>query len=101
MQCVRQLSGAGGLDYAALEPSCRSLYIASGKPFRFDSDSESAVEKKEPEESKVRGTVNSKALLNMQTRVTSQYGGHVTIFNLIIFTVFVPKINYSDISKTL
>ncbi|XP_021924914.1 nudC domain-containing protein 1 isoform X2 [Zootermopsis nevadensis] len=54
MQCVRQLSGVGGLDYAALEPSCHSLYIASGKPFQFDSDSESAVEKKEPEGSRVR-----------------------------------------------
>lgn len=72
MQCVRQLSGVGGLDYAALEPSCHSLYIASGKPFQFDSDSESAVEKKEPEGSRVRGTVNSKSYLSKQARITSQ-----------------------------
>ncbi|XP_069701617.1 nudC domain-containing protein 1 isoform X2 [Periplaneta americana] len=47
MQSVRQLSGAGGLDYAALEPGCQSLYISSGKPFQFHSDSENPVRKKE------------------------------------------------------
>jgi hypothetical protein len=86
----------GGLDYAALEPSCRSLYIASGKPFQFDSDSENAVEKKEPEESKVRGTVNSILLLIMQSIINNFTIVVVCdhfIFILIILTVFVPKVN--------
>ncbi|GFG37003.1 hypothetical protein Cfor_05418 [Coptotermes formosanus] len=56
LQCARQLSGVGGLDYAALEPGCCSLYIASGKPFHFDSDSESAVDKNEPRGSKMEET---------------------------------------------
>lgn len=60
MQCVRQLSGVGGMEYAALEPSCRSLYIASGKPFQFDSDSENAVQKNVPEKSEMKGTVKLK-----------------------------------------
>jgi hypothetical protein len=49
----------GGLDYAALEPACCGLYIASGKPFHFDSDSESVVEKNEPKGSEMSGTANS------------------------------------------
>jgi hypothetical protein len=57
MQCVRRLSGVGGMDYAALEPGCCSLYIASGKPFQFDSDSENAVHKNVPEDSKMKGIV--------------------------------------------
>ena len=53
MQCVRQLSGQGGVDYVALEPGCESLYISSGKPFAFTSDSENPViQKEEPEEIK-------------------------------------------------
>jgi hypothetical protein len=60
----------GGLDYAALEPGCSSLYIASEKPFRFDSDSERAVEKNEPQGSKMKGTVNSNSSLRMKTKMT-------------------------------
>jgi hypothetical protein len=101
MQCVRQLSGVGGLDYAALEPSCRSLYIASGKLFQFDSDSESAVERKEPEGSKARGTVNSESLPNLQTRIILQYDGHMTVFILVMLTVFILKMNRSNIPETL
>jgi hypothetical protein len=59
------LSGAGGLDYAALEPGCCGLYIASEKPFHFDSDSESAVEKNEPKGSEMSGTVNSNSSVCM------------------------------------
>jgi hypothetical protein len=55
VQCIRQLSGVGGVDYAALEPSCRSIYIASEKPFQFDSDSENAVQKNVSEESEMKG----------------------------------------------
>lgn len=62
MQCVRRLSGVGGMDYAVLEPSCRSVYIASGKPFQFDSDSENAVQKIVPEESRMKGTVHFKTI---------------------------------------
>jgi hypothetical protein len=58
LQFARQLSGGGGLDYAALEPGCCGLYIASGKPFHFDSDPESAVEKNEPNGSEMNGTAN-------------------------------------------
>jgi hypothetical protein len=57
----------GGLDYAALEPGCCSLYIASGKPFQFDSDSERAVEKNEPKGNEMRGTVNSNSSVCMKT----------------------------------
>jgi hypothetical protein len=60
----------GGLDYAALEPGCCGLYIASGKPFRFDSDSESTVRKNEPKRSKVRGTVNLDLSVDMKMRMT-------------------------------
>jgi len=67
LQCARQLSGVGGLDYAALEPGCGGLYIASGKPFRFDSDSESAVEKNELKGSEMRGAVNSNLSVCMKT----------------------------------
>jgi hypothetical protein len=53
MQCIRQLSGKGGIDYAALEPGCQSLYIGSGRPFAFISDSENPIIEKEQEE--IRG----------------------------------------------
>jgi len=70
LKCARQLSGVGGLDYAALEPGCCSLYIASEKPFQFDSDSESAVEKNEPKGSEMRGTVNSNSSVCVKTGAT-------------------------------
>jgi hypothetical protein len=78
MQCVRRLSGGRGLEYAALEPSCRSLYIASEKPFQFDSDLENAVQKNVPEKSKLKGTVKLK--------ITSQFEDqdYFTVWRLLI-----------------
>lgn len=41
----RQLQGKGIIHYAAIETSCKALYIASDHPFKFTMDSEQEIKK--------------------------------------------------------
>lgn len=44
LKCTRQLGGSRGLEYAAIEPDCQAIYVASETEFVFTKDSERPIE---------------------------------------------------------
>lgn len=49
---MRQLQGKGIVHYAAIEPSCTALYVASDNPFKFTMDTVNEILETPPEQPK-------------------------------------------------